>query len=46
MNIHGSLLFRVTRNADLERDEEGAEDLIEMITEELKTKTVLRKPFV
>ena len=31
-----SLLFRVTRNADLERDEEDVEDLLEMITEELK----------
>ena len=36
MTIHDSVLFRVTRNADLERDEEGADDLIEMITEELK----------
>jgi polyphosphate kinase len=28
--------FRVTRNADLERDEEGAEDLLELIVEEIK----------
>jgi polyphosphate kinase len=28
--------FRVTRNADLEREEEEAEDLIEMISEELR----------
>jgi polyphosphate kinase len=28
--------FRVTRNADLERDEEGAEDLLELIAEEIK----------
>ncbi len=28
--------FRVTRNADLERDEEGAEDLLELIEEEVR----------
>lgn len=28
--------FRVTRNADLERDEDGAEDLLELIAEEIK----------
>ncbi len=34
--IVDSLLFRVTRNADIERDEEDAEDLLEMIEEELR----------
>ncbi|MBY0314456.1 MAG: polyphosphate kinase 1 [Bdellovibrionales bacterium] len=28
--------FRITRNADLERDEEDAEDLLELISEEIK----------
>lgn len=36
MEILGCLPFRITRNADLERDEEDAEDLLEMITEELR----------
>lgn len=36
MKVLEVMPFRVTRNADLERDEEDAEDLLEMITEELK----------
>lgn len=36
MIILGVMPFRVTRNADIERDEEDAEDLLEMIEEELR----------
>ncbi len=36
MNVESAHVFRVTRNADLERNEEEAEDLIEMIEEELR----------
>jgi polyphosphate kinase len=36
MEVLDIMPFRVTRNADQERDEEDAEDLLEMITEELK----------
>lgn len=36
MEILDSLVFRITRNADIERDEEDAEDLLEMVTEELR----------
>jgi polyphosphate kinase len=36
MKVIESMAFRITRNADLERDEEDAEDLLEMITEELR----------
>jgi polyphosphate kinase len=36
MHILKVMPFRVTRNADLDRDEEGAEDLLEMITEEVR----------
>lgn len=36
MNIVKAMPFRITRNADISRDEEDAEDLLEMITEELK----------
>jgi len=36
MEILHSLWFRITRNAELERDEEDAEDLLEMITEEIR----------
>ncbi len=35
-NIKASLFFRVTRNIEFERDEEDAEDILEMISEELK----------
>jgi polyphosphate kinase len=36
MEVLGSWLFRVTRNADLARAEEEAADLVEMIAEELR----------
>lgn len=36
MHILKVMPFRITRNADLDRDEEGAEDLLDMITEELR----------
>ena len=36
MAIVDVMLFRVTRNADLERDEEEAEDLLELMEEELR----------
>ncbi len=36
MNIIEAQPFRVTRNADVERDEEDAEDLLELIEQELR----------
>ncbi|MEM7646940.1 MAG: polyphosphate kinase, partial [Pseudomonadota bacterium] len=36
MNILKVMPFRITRNADLDRDEDGAEDLLDMITEEIR----------
>ena len=36
MEIHGVYPFRITRNADIGRNEEEAEDLIKMISEELR----------
>jgi len=36
MKVVGVHAFRITRNADLKRDEEVADDLIEMISEELQ----------
>lgn len=36
MNVESAHVFRVTRNADLERNEEEADDLIEMIEDELR----------
>src|SRR5688572_17133772 len=36
MAIVDAMRFRVTRNADLERDEEEAEDLLELVEEELR----------
>ena len=36
MEILGAYVFRITRNADIHRDEEEADDLIEMISDELK----------
>lgn len=36
MTIVNSMLFRITRNADIEHDEEDAEDLLELITESLR----------
>ena len=34
--------FRVTRNADLERDEEEAEDLLELMEEEIRQRRFAR----
>ena len=36
MVVMNVMLFRITRNADVERDEEDADDLLEMIEEELR----------
>ncbi len=36
MEVESAHLFRVTRNADMRRDEEEAEDLLRMISEELR----------
>ena len=36
MEIQSTCLFRITRNADLRRNEEEAEDLLAMISEELR----------
>jgi len=36
MEVEGVHAFRITRNADLKRDEEVADDLIEMISDELQ----------
>jgi polyphosphate kinase len=36
MEVLAAFPFRVTRNADLDRNEEGADDLLEMINEELR----------
>jgi polyphosphate kinase len=36
MTIEAVMAFRITRNADLERDEEDADDLLEMISQELR----------
>lgn len=36
MEVVGAHLFRVTRNADVRRDEEEADDLLRMISEELR----------
>lgn len=36
MHIRGVLPFRVTRNADIDREEEDAEDLLELIEDELR----------
>lgn len=42
MEILGVMPFRVTRNADIARDEEDAEDLLEMIEEELRMRRFAR----
>ena len=36
MKIEATMLFRVTRNIDLEKDQESYEDFVEMVEEELK----------
>ncbi len=36
MKVHACEMFRVTRNANVERDEEEADDLLEMIESELR----------
>jgi polyphosphate kinase len=36
MQVQGVMPFRVTRNADIESDSEGVEDLLELIEEEVK----------
>ena len=36
MKVTGSILFRITRNADSDREEEDVEDLLAMIEEELR----------
>jgi polyphosphate kinase len=42
MIIQGVMPFRVTRNIEIERDEEDAEDLLEMIEEELRLRRFAR----
>lgn len=36
MEIQGAMAFRITRNADVDRNEDEADDLLQMITAELK----------
>ena len=38
MEVIDVMPFRITRNAEIERDEEDVEDLLEMVTEELKAR--------
>jgi len=40
MTVVDALPFRITRNADIERDEEDAEDLLEMIADELRQRRI------
>jgi polyphosphate kinase len=42
MTIESIMPFRVTRNADVERDEEDAEDLLELIEQELRDRRFAR----
>ncbi len=42
MAVVDVMVFRVTRNADLERDEEEAEDLLEMMEEEVRQRRFAR----
>jgi polyphosphate kinase len=42
MQIIDVMRFRVTRNADLERDEEDAEDLLELMEEEIRQRRFAR----
>jgi len=42
MEVIDVMPFRLTRNADIERDEEDAEDLLEMVEEELRERRFAR----
>lgn len=42
MVVLSSTVFRITRNADIEREEEDADDLLEMIEEELRQRRFAR----
>lgn len=42
MELLDIMMFRVTRNADIERDSEDAEDLLAMVAEELKERRFAR----
>ncbi len=42
MEIKGTMLFRFTRNADAEHDEEDAEDLLELIAENIRQRRFAR----
>jgi len=42
MEITGAYAFRVTRNAEIRRDEEEADDLLKMISEELRERRFAR----
>jgi polyphosphate kinase len=42
MEVLGVMPFRVTRNGDVERDEEDADDLLEMMEEELRARRFAR----
>ncbi len=42
MTIHEVEPFRITRNADVDRDEEDAEDLLELIAQELRDRRFAR----
>ena len=42
MKVESTSLFRVTRNADVARDEEVADDLLKMISEELRERKFAR----
>ena len=42
MRVESASLFRVTRNADVRRDEEEADDLLKMISEELRERRFAR----
>jgi len=42
MDLLDIMMFRITRNADIERDSEDAEDLLAMVAEELKERRFAR----
>jgi polyphosphate kinase len=42
MTVREFQLFRVTRNADIEMDEEGADDLLEMVENELRKRRMAK----